>query len=448
MIRARYRRIAGALYGLGFLVGLLWILFPSPAAAQDEVLTLEAAIRIALVGNERAISADQQYREADARLTQARAYFLPTLSISGNYTRRPFEVQRIIGNQPLIVQSLNALSAAGSFSLNIFDSHSLPTLLQADAARSAQDFSTTEAKRKLAFDVGNAFLAALSTDRVMEASKHRFDFSKQSLEAARARYSAGLVSVNDVTRAELDYATAELGITQVQGQVETTYNQLGFLLNAPTPKKLEVPDFLLRAADEAPLNIEQLVSDAQNRRPDVNSLRMQAKAQHALVVEPALKWLPTLALTGRYSYTNEAGLTGRNFNWNAGLSMSWSVFDGLARNGSYSERTALAYEADLNLRTALRKVDLDVHNAVSSLATYRAAVRQAAVALDIAQKNATQTAELYRQGISSVLQVADANVQLFYAEVALVTQRYSLGTAYLNLESALGLDPLGKESRL
>jgi outer membrane protein TolC len=300
----------------------------------------------------------------------------------------------------------------------------------------------------LAFDVGNAFLAALSIDQVMEASKHRFDFAKQSLEAAKARYAAGLVSINDVTRAELDYATAEMGITQVQGQVLTTYNQLGFLLNAPAPKKLAVPDFLPRATDETPLNVDQLISDAQNRRPDVNSLRMHAKAQHALIIEPELKWLPTLALTGRYSYTNEAGLTGRNFNWNAGLTMSWSIFDGLTRNGSYSERTALAYEADLDLRTALRKVDLDIHNALAILATDRAAVRQAAVALDIAQKNATQTAELYRQGLSSVLQVADANVQLFEAEVELVSQRYSLGTAYLNLESALGLDPLGKESRL
>jgi outer membrane protein TolC len=44
--------------------------------------------------------------------------------------------------------------------------------------------------------------------------------------------------------------------------------------------------------------------------------------------------------------------------------------------------------------------------------------------------------------------VADANVSLFEAAVDLVRARYGLGLAYLTLESALGLDPLGKEPNL
>ncbi|MCJ7485987.1 MAG: TolC family protein, partial [Candidatus Aminicenantes bacterium] len=53
--------------------------------------------------------------------------------------------------------------------------------------------------------------------------------------------------------------------------------------------------------------------------------------------------------------------------------------------------------------------------------------------------------ELYRQGLASALEVADANVSLFEAEVGLVQERYGLGVAFLNLEAALGLDPFGKE---
>ncbi|TFG58253.1 MAG: TolC family protein, partial [Candidatus Aminicenantes bacterium] len=64
---------------------------------------------------------------------------------------------------------------------------------------------------------------------------------------------------------------------------------------------------------------------------------------------------------------------------------------------------------------------------------------------DVAKKNAAETAELYRQGLASALEVADANVSLFEAEVGLVQERYGLGVAFLNLEAALGLDPFGKE---
>jgi outer membrane protein TolC len=426
--------------------GLLALsLLAARMTADDEILTLEQAIKMALRGNERAITAEQNVEAASARVLKARAFFLPTVNVSGTYTRRPFETVRVIGGVPIIVQSLNALSGAASLSMTVFDSKSLPTLVQANADRDAEVFNTVDAKRKLAFEVGNAFLATLSVDQLMEASKRRYDFSKQSLEASRARYAAGLVSVNDVTRAELEQANSEVGLTQVEGQVEAAYLSLGFLINGPTPRKLRVPDFLIQAANEAPAAVEKLILDAQSRRPDVQSLRMRAKAQGALSLEPLLRWLPSLTLNGRYTYTNEAGLTGKNFNWNAGLTMSWAVFDGLTRNGDYSERKALAYQSDLNLKAGLRKVDLDVRNALVTLQSAQAALKRAAVAESVARRNVTETNELYRQGLSSALNVADAIVRQFEAEVAQVQARYGLGIAYLNLEAALGLDPFGKE---
>jgi outer membrane protein TolC len=426
----------------------LLILLPALAAAQSEALSLDDAIRLALQNNERALAADQRIAAADSRLTKARAFFLPTLSLNGNYTRRPFEVTRAIGNQQVIVQAYNALSWSANFSMILFDSHSVPTLLGASADLAAERLNTVDAKRTLAFEVGNAFLTTLSVDQVLEASQRRLDFAKQSLNAAKARYAGGLVSVNDVTRAELEYATAETGVVQGQGQIETTYLQLGFLLNVPPPTKLTVPDFLFAAVEGRLSALDALIAEAQARRPDVGALRYRSKSLHAATIESTLKWLPTLSLTGRYSYTNEAGLTGKNFNWNAGLSMSWTVFDGFTRNGEFSERMAVAYQADLDLQAGLRKVEVDVRTALVSLNNQRAVLKQSQVAHDVAVRNANETSELYRQGLSSALQVADANVRLFEASVALVQARYGLGIAYLNLEAALGLDPLGKEPNL
>ncbi len=113
----------------------LLILVPSFAAAQEGTLTLEQAVQMALTGNERSLAADERVEAAASRLSKARAYFMPTLSVTGNYTRRPFEVQRTIGNQQIIVQSLNALSGFASFSMTIFDARSIPTLIQSLARR-------------------------------------------------------------------------------------------------------------------------------------------------------------------------------------------------------------------------------------------------------------------------------------------------------------------------
>ena len=432
------------------VVGVLLALIPSVVRAEDGGLTLETAVQLALTRNERALAADAELKAAEARVTRARSYFMPTLTTTGTYTRRPFEVKRTVGDTEIVIQSYNALAGVAQVNMTLFDARSLPALLQANSERDAQRFASAESRRQLSFEVSNAFLATLGTDQVLEASRNRFEYARQALESAKARYAAGLVSVNDVTRAELEYATAEMGVIQVKGQVETTYLELGFLLADPETarKKLVVPEFLLRETQEGPPDVGRMVVEAQDRRLDLGSLRYHAKAQRALMIEPTLRWLPALSFNGQYRYTNESGLTGRPTNWNVGLTLTWAVFDGFSRNADYKERKALAVLADLDVRTTMRKVELDVRDALVSLENQRATLRQAEVARDVARKNATETAELYRQGLATALQAADANVQLFETEVELVRERYGLGIAFLNLEAALGLDPFGKEPTL
>jgi outer membrane protein TolC len=208
-----------------------------------------------------------------------------------------------------------------------------------------------------------------------------------------------------------------------------------------------VPEFLIEAASAEAADAGALVEEALARRLDVGSLRWIAAARRHAARVPLLGWIPSLNATGQFRLTNEAAFNNRNWNWNIGATLSWSLFDGGARFGQDKEQKALARIADLNLQAAVRRVDVEVRNALVSLDSERAALKQATAAQQVARKNAVETSELYRQGLASALQVADANISLFDAEVALVRQRFNLGVAFLNLEAALGLDPFGKEPR-
>jgi outer membrane protein TolC len=104
----------------------------------------------------------------------------------------------------------------------------------------------------------------------------------------------------------------------------------------------------------------------------------------------------------------------------------------------------LASIADLEARALARQVDLDVQQAEVTLEESQAALRASTAAAEAARKNAAETTELYRQGLSRVLEVADASVRLFEAEVAQASDRLGLGRAFLDWRTALGLDALGK----
>jgi outer membrane protein TolC len=437
---SRARRLAAA--GLGLILLSVPLL-----ASQDRPLTLDEAVKLALERNERAQAARESVNAANARVAQAKSFFLPTITSTSTYTRRPYEVRRVVGDSEVVISRFNALSETLALSMTLFDARSLTSLSAVKALRNADEDAAVESRRQLAFEVSQAFLATLGTSQVEEASARRFTFAGQNLEAAKARFAAGLASVNDVTRAELEYATAEVGVTQVKGQFETSLLQLGHLLDAPEAVRgsLAVPEFLIEAATAEAADGEALVGEALARRLDVGSLRWLASSQRALAKLPMLGWLPSLSASGQYRMTNEAGFNNRTWNWNLGATLSWALFDGGARFGASKEQKALARLADLDLQAATRKVDVEVREALVSLSNQRASLKQATAAHEVAKKNAAETTELYRQGLASALEVADANVKLFEAEVALVQERYGLGVAFLNLEAALGLDPFGKE---
>jgi len=145
-------------------------LLPLLAEAKDEVLSLESAIQMALTRNEQALAADQQVEAARARVVRARAFFLPNITGTGVYTRRPFEVVRTFQDQQIAVQKFNAISGVASLNMTIFDAHSIPALRAARSDRTAEQYAAAESKRKLAFEVSNAYITTLSIDRVLEAS--------------------------------------------------------------------------------------------------------------------------------------------------------------------------------------------------------------------------------------------------------------------------------------
>jgi outer membrane protein TolC len=433
---------------LGKFLSLLLFMLPALLPAVEEVLSLEQAVQLALSRNERALAAGEQMRVAEGRVTKARAYFFPALSLTGNFTRRQNAVEREFEGQPITIQSLNAISGYAAVNMTLFDARSIPAYRQAVFEKNAQKYGSGESLRQLSFEVAASFLMTLTMDQVYVAAGHRFEYAAKTLAAARARYTAGLVSVNDVTRAELEYATAEMGHTQMQGEVETAYLQLGYLLAVPLQGKLLVPESLLAAAELVPAVPEELLAEAQNRRLDLRALNWNAKAQHAMIMEPTLKWLPSLSLNGQYRYTNEAGLSGNATSWSAGLVLNWSIFDGFGRNGEYKERKALAHLADLDVRGASRRLELEVRDSLVSLLSQQASLKKVQVTWDVARKNAQEIAELYRQGLGNALQVADANVRLFEAEVEVARQRHGLAQTLLNLRAAQGLDPFGKEPKI
>lgn len=410
------------------LAPAIWIaiLLSLHAFAQEAPLTLGRAVELAITRNERAAIADTTVEAAEARVSRAKTAFLPRVDIAGTW-RNDFNdpTERTLQTSALLTQPL-------------FDARVFPLYRQQRFARDAARFSASDTKRLLGYDAAIAFLAALSFEQVHLAAENRRDFAQTNLSDVRARFEAGLVSSNDVTRAELELATAVRGVAQAAGDVQAARIDLETLLKTPVTE-LAVPDELLNAAvtpSESTLDI----AGAQQRRADVAAQRARVEASRAFAREPSARFLPSVLFSAQTRNVNDGPLTQRTNLGFMGINLAWPLFDAGLRRADRAERTALLRGEELELEASLREVERQLRSAGVQLATEQASLREATAALRAARKNAEETNVLYREGLASALELADANQRLFEAEVAEVTARYRMAVAYLALREASGVE--------
>lgn len=402
-------------------------------SAQDTPLTIERAVALAIERNERAAIAETTVEAAEARVRRARTAFFPRVDVSGNlrgdYTD---QTERTLSTSALLTQP-------------VFDARAFPLYRAQRFERDATRLTAVETKRLIGYDAAATFLTTLSFEQVLSAAEHRRDFAQTNLADVRARFEAGLVSSNDVTRAELELATAVRGVAQAAGDLQASRIDLANLLRTEVTT-LAQPVALLDAASDPASPSDTMIADAQQRRSDIAAQRALVEASRAFADEPNARFIPSVLFNAQTRNINDGGFFDNRANEGfVGLSFAWPVLDAGVRGAERAERTAQLRGEELQLQLQMRDVERELRSAGVQLTTEQASLREASAALNAARRNADETNALYREGLASALELADATQRLFEAEVAEVTARYRMALGYLALREAQGVAPVGNQ---
>src|SRR5262249_35171771 len=141
---------------------------------------------------------------ADASVRRARAAFLPTLSLGGSETLRPYTIEQ---NGRTVLRN-NAASGALTLNQPLISITAFPLYAGAKHNAEATRYDVINQRRQLCFDAARAFFGVVAQQRVLTAAERRLEKADASLNDTRARAAAQLVSTNDVTRAQVERAAA------------------------------------------------------------------------------------------------------------------------------------------------------------------------------------------------------------------------------------------------
>ncbi len=439
---------------------LLTVVLACRSGAQDQparLVTIQDAIDSALRHNHELVAARMEVEKADALVREARGYALPTLDVTGNYTRaieKPvfffpniFAEDSTKRSEILPIQ----IGADNSFGLTFSATQVLFNMAVFTGVGAAKVYSQAAHDLYRAKTVETvttarrAFYAVLVAREVNAMTAANVKNAEENLQNVKILAAQGLASEYDQLRAEVGAANVRPDLIRAENDYTLALNNLKIAMGIPFDEQIEVGGDLeffpvepgiLRDAPEA----------VTIHNPSLNALRKQAELSEAAMNVERANFYPSLAAFGNYQYQaqkNSWKISANDFVRSAvvGLSFSLNIFNGL-RTVSRIEQAELDLlktqqliaGTEINLRTATQSVLLQLKRAEERISAQKRTVEQAEQGYRIATVRFTS-------GSGTQLEVNDAQLALTQAKVNRIQALYDYLAAATELDRLLGRLP-------
>jgi len=420
-------------------------LYAASALDPAKIYTLSELVNIGEENNPETRVAWQnaKARAADVGIAQSTLY--PTLSASalarstrfGMFYGTSFEQQTIETFSPVFLLDY-IIFDFGQRSERVAASRS--NLL-------AANFHFNDAHRKIIFQVMQAYYQLLDSKGQQDAAEADLENALTVQQATEDRLQHGLATLPDLLEARNAAAHADYVLQAAIGATEIAHGDLATALGVPPTAQFQVESIRgIRMPDRIDDTVETSIDKALSQRPDLIRRVAELRAAEAEVKAARRNYSPVLSIDGHFgldrSYGVQVHLPGVYSptikTWDAEISLTWTLFDGLARE----KRVA---EAQANRKQAVAAVDSlrdQVENQVwSAYTTARTAFRQqrAATALLAAATESYNAAlKSYNYGLRTEINVVAAQRALADARAADVNARTQLLTALAALSYQTG----------
>lgn len=294
--------------------------------------------------------------------------------------------------------------------------------LRAKAQTSVQAATTAD----VIVAVDEAFCRALGSQAVLRVASDTVAARQTTADQVSALTGAKLKSTLDLSFANVNLAQAKLLLLDAQNSNQEALASLNELLGNEQAASYILVDETPTVPTAAPLEAEPLVTEAFNSRPDLASLNDQfAAAKRFSSAEHYLN-RPTVSALGMAGSTPvRSDQITSSWYGAVGVNISIPIFNGFL----YSAR---ASEADLRASAAGKQVDglrqtiaravrttvLQAQSNFQRIAVTQQLLDQANTAFDLAQTR-------YKIGLSSIVELSQAQLAQTEAQIEYATARYS-----------------------
>lgn len=399
---------------------------------------LQTLIAAALDNNRDLRIAALRIEEARAQYNIQSADLLPTFNAGVSGTR----ARTAAGVNPLGVSTVSTAYQVG-LSLASFELDFFGRVRSLNDASLAQFLATEEAARSarisLIAEVAKAYLAERAFAEQYDLARQTFESRQTAYKLAQQRFEVGASSAFDLRQNETLVQTARASLATLARQRAQATNALTLLVgrplnDLPPPSSLSEQNIVTDIPSGLP-------SELLTRRPDIRGAEQRLLASNANIGAARAAFFPRISLTAGIG-TASSELSGLfeagSRTWSFAPSLVLPIFDA-GRNSANLDiaqvrKNVAVADYEKTIQTAFREVS----DALVARATLEEQI-DAQRAVQEAQAERLKLADQrYQAGVSSSLDVLDAQRELFSAQQSLVQARLLRLTNAIDLYRSLG----------
>ena len=411
------------------------------ASAQTvQTLSLQEAEQIAIQNHPQIQAATALASAAEAQVREVRASYYPNAngSLTGAEAVDSNRIGAGVLNSPSVFDKY-----ANGFSINqlVTDFGRTHQLAKSSTLHArAQQENVITSRADVLLQVDQSYFGVLRAQALLRVAQQTVS-ERQLVSNQVTQMAANLLkSQLDVTFANVDLAQAQLLLIQAQNNLQASYADLTRALGFADQRTYNLIEQVQTPAP--PMDLTSLIQQAMMNRPELISQQFEVNSAQTFATAERDLWFPTISAVGAAGlipFHTVVNATGLNDQYAAaGFNVNIPIFNGHSFGALRNEATARALAQQQNLRDLqdrivrdVNKAWLDANSGYQRLSVVQQLVNQATLALNLAQSR-------YQLGLSSIIELTQAQLNLTQAQIEQVNATYDYQTQLSALNYQIG----------
>lgn len=415
---------------------------PSPSCPEiNGSLTLNDAVDFALSFNPNLSASVREKKAADGRVLSSYSHALPSIVGNGSYTR--------LDEAPSVeFQGMSfALGYKNNYTAGVTITQPLLQGGRAFIARKAARIYTYYSEEKIRqaleqvlYQAATHYYSFLVSEKLVHVEAEGLASAKKNLFSVKLKKDNGKATEYDVLRARVNVTNFEARLIEQKNRRDQSRRNLLKAMGVSQQSRVTITGDI----DYTPMTVDYQTAlfSAMRNRPDLYKAALEIKLQEQNINRIYTRYAPQL--NGFFSHTH-ARPDPRNSSrdrwgseWQAGINFTWTLFDGLNREGNLVEEKARLLQLKDILRSAEQNAAMEVRSALDKLrhseklvASQKLNLKRADLALELVRIG-------YKEGTKTELDIIDATLSLTRARAHYHTALFEHKMAVLNMQKATG----------